>query len=237
MQARFQKAYALTYSHIDWRGIACPAAYFDFMQDAATIHARQAHLDRDDLSLIWVLSRMYVTFDRALGPYDTLSLETWCAGIKGPCWMRAFSFTSNGQPVGRAISAWVTLHPVTRRIVRPSAVPAASEYLCAAYDTLPLPGKLALSGLTLHHTHPIMYSDLDINNHLNNVKIAALVSDALDLGTDDFIRTLQINYTAETPAGLTLSLYAVRHADGQFGVRGEADGRVRFEAAGLLETR
>ena len=54
----FEKDYELTYSHIDWRGVSRPSAVFDFMQDAATQHARFCHLDRDDIGAIWVLSRM-----------------------------------------------------------------------------------------------------------------------------------------------------------------------------------
>lgn len=233
MQQVFTKDYELTYRHIDWRGTAHPAAYFDFMQDAATLHARIAHLDGNDLPILWVLSRMHVMMDRALAPYDTVTLETWCAGVKGARFVRAFSFSSGGQPVGRAISCWVILDPKTHRVLRPNTVPAAAAYACVERDVLPMPDKLDVSGLTLHHTHAVTYSDLDINRHLNNVQIASLVADALDLGERDRIRSLQINYTAETPAGVTLALYAARDAH-TFRVRGEAEGKVRFAAAGTF---
>lgn len=229
----FEKEYDLTYSHIDWRGVSRPSALFDFMQDAATCHARMAHLDRDDLHALWVLSRMHLEVSRPLGPYDRLHLETWCAGIKGASWLRAFSFSVGGEPVGRAMSSWVILDPVTHRILRPDTVPAAADYACLDRETLPMPGKLSCAGLTPHHSHPVRYSDLDVNNHLNNVKIAALVSDALDLGPDEFVRALQINYTAETPAGAVVSLSAARTAE-DFRVCGEADGKTRFEAAGAF---
>lgn len=233
MQLIFDKDYELTYSHIDWRGTARPSAYFDFMQDAATVHARLCHLDRGDIGGLWVLSRMHAEFTRPLAPYDTLRVTTWCAGIKGPSWLRAFSFAVDGQPAGQAISSWVILDTDSHRILRPSQIEQAASYVCLDREALPMPGKLDVSGLALHHTHPILYSDLDVNGHLNNVRIAALVSDALDLTAHDFVRSLQINYTAETPAGLTLFLYAARTAD-TFRVRGEAAGKVRFEAAGTF---
>ena len=226
MQLIFDKDYELTYSHIDWRGTARPSAYFDFMQDAATVHARLCHLDRGDIGGLWVLSRMHAEFTRPLAPYDTLRVTTWCAGIKGPSWLRAFSFAVDGQPAGQADTD-------SHRILRPSQIEQAASYVCLDREALPMPGKLDVSGLALHHTHPILYSDLDVNGHLNNVRIAALVSDALDLTAHDFVRSLQINYTAETPAGLTLFLYAARTAD-TFRVRGEAAGKVRFEAAGTF---
>ncbi len=235
MEEVFVKSYELTYSHIDCHGVARPASYFDFMQDAATVHARMAHLDHGDLNAIWVLSRMYAEFDRPLIAYENLELSTWCAGIKGASWLRAFAFAVDGKTVGRAISSWVILDRDTHRILRPANVPAASDYICADRTTLPIPAKLTLAGLSLHHTHRVEYSDLDINRHLNNVRIAALVSDALDLSETDFVRTIQINYTAETPFGATLELYAKRTAD-TFAVQGIAEGRVRFEAAGTFGT-
>lgn len=233
MEGVFVKSYELTYSHIDWRGVVRPASYFDFMQDAATVHAQMAHLDRGDLNAIWVLSRMHAEFDRPLTSYEHLELSTWCAGIKGVSWLRAFGFAVDGKPVGRAISSWVILDPETHRILRPANVPSAAGYICVDRPTLPMPGKLTLAELSLHHTHRVEYSDLDINRHLNNVRIAALVSDTLDLSETDFVRTIQINYTAETPAGAMLELYAKRTAD-TFAVQGGSEGRVRFEAAGTF---
>ncbi len=233
MEEVFVKSYELTYSHIDWRGTVRPASYFDFMQDAATVHAQMAHMDRDDLGVIWVLSRMHAEFERPLTAYEHLELSTWCAGIKGASWLRAFGFAVDGEPVGRAISSWVILDPKSHRILRPTSVPAAADYICADRTTLPMPGKLTLSELPLHHTYRVEYSDLDINRHLNNVRIAALVSDALDLGAHDFVRSLQINYTAETPLGVVLKLYAERAGD-TFAVQGTAEGQVRFEAAGTF---
>lgn len=233
MEEVFVKPYELTYSHIDWRGVVRPAAYFDFMQDAATVHAQMAHLDREDLRVIWVLSRMHAEFERPLAAYERLTLSTWCAGIKGASWLRAFDFAVDGKPVGRAISSWVILDPESHRVLRPASVPAAADYICTDRPALPMPGKLACAGLPLHHTYQVAYSDLDINRHLNNVRIAALVSDAIDLGEDDLVRSLQINYTAETPLGAVLTLHAERTAD-TFAVQGVTEGRVRFEAAGTF---
>ena len=233
METVFVKSYELTYGHIDWRGVARPAAYFDFMQDAATVHAHMAHLASGDLSAIWVLSRIHAEFERPLAPYDVLELSTWCAGIKGASWLRAFAFEVNGEPVGRAISSWVILDEKTHRILRPGTILAAADYVCAERPTMPMPGKLGFAELALHHTYRVTYSDLDINCHLNNVRIVALVSDALDLSETDFVRSIQINYTAETPLDAQLELYAER-TPYTFQVSGISEGCVRFQAAGAF---
>lgn len=235
MQNILTREYEVNFSHIDNRGVARPSFLFDVMQDAATVHAEQLHISRDNLRAIWVLSRMRVTLDRPLLPYERVRCETWCPGIRGVSWYRSFAFFVGGEAVGQAQSMWATLDPETRRILRPSAFPEAESYLHTARGELPeaLP-KLCCAAVRPHHTHTVCYSDLDINNHLNNVKVVDVIADTLDLHKQPgFVAALQVNYTAETQFGEQLAL-SRGTVDGTCFVRGEADGVTRFEATALL---
>lgn len=88
--------------------------------------------------------------------------------------------------------------------------------------------------MRLHHVHAVQYSDLDINNHVNNVRVVELISDALDLQKQPgFVSSLQVNYTAETAFGEQVSLLCGT-TDGARYVRGEAEGRPHFEALATL---
>ena len=141
----------------------------------------------------------------------------------------------DNKPVGDAQSMWVTLDPETHRIVRPSAFPEAEQYLHTSRGELfaPLP-KLSCDNVRLHHVHEVRYSDLDVNNHVNNVRAVELISDALDLQKQPgFVSELQVNYTAETACGEALSLLTGT-VDGARYIRGEADGKARFEAVASL---
>ena len=229
------REYELNYSHIDTRGIAKPSFLWNIMQDAATVHAEALHLGPAELHILWVLSRMRVQLSRPLRPYELVRCETWCPGIRGVSWYRCFAFSVDGDPVGEAQSMWVTLDPETHRILRPSSFPIAEEYIHTArgelFDALP---KLSCSNVREHHVHPVLYSDLDVNNHVNNVRVVELVSDALDLQRQPgFVSSLQVNYTAETTFGEQLSLLCGT-VDGARYVRGEADGKTRFEALATL---
>lgn len=76
--------------------------------------------------------------------------------------------------------------------------------------------------------------DLDINNHVNNVRVVELISDALDLQKQPgFVSSLQVNYTAETAFGDRVSRSAARQTAPRY-VRGEAEGRPHFEALATL---
>ena len=80
----------------------------------------------------------------------------------------------------------------------------------------------------------MQYSDLDVNNHVNNVRVVELISDALDLQRQPgFVSSLQVNYTAETAFGEPLSLLCGT-VDGARYVRGEVDGQPHFEALAKL---
>ena len=80
----------------------------------------------------------------------------------------------------------------------------------------------------------MQYSDLDVNNHVNNVRIVELISDALDLQRQPgFVSSLQVNYTAETAFGEQLALLCGT-VDGARYVRGETDGKAHFEALATL---
>ena len=139
------------------------------------------------------------------------------------------------QPVGDAQSMWVTLDPDTHRILRPSAFPAAEDYLHTARgDLFEALLKLSCDTVRPHHVHAVQYSDLDINNHVNNVRVVELISDALDLQRQPgFVSSLQVNYTAETACGEQVALLCGT-VDGARFVRGEVDGKAHFEALATL---
>ena len=230
------REYEVNYSHIDNRGIAKPSFLWNIMQDAATVHAEALHIGPLDLRIVWVLSRMKARLTTCdCCRMSGCGAKRGVRGIKGASWYRSFSFFVDNKPVGDAQSMWVTLDPETHRIVRPSAFPEAEQYLHTSRGELfaPLP-KLSCDNVRLHHVHEVRYSDLDVNNHVNNVRAVELISDALDLYKQPgFVSELQVNYTAETAYGESLSLLTGT-ADSARYIRGEADGRTRFEALATL---
>lgn len=232
----FEKTYELHFGLIDNRGVARPSALFDIAQDAATVHAGQLGLSRESMGVLWVLSRMKTELCRPLLPYEQVTVQTWCSGIKGAAWMRSFRFLAAGEPVGAAISSWTILDRETHRILRPTAIEQAQRYLALSPEKAVIPGKLICPDLREHHIHPVCYSDLDVNNHVNNVKIVDILSDGLDLNLgEQFVSALQVNYTAESRFG-----DQIRVMTGQEGglcyVFGEAGGKTRFEGAAVLSS-
>ncbi len=236
MNELLSREYEVNFSHIDIKGEARPSFLFHMMQDVATVHAHDLNIDAQTLHIVWVLSRIRVTVTRPLLPYEKVRCETWCPGMRGASWYRSFAFYVKDEKVGEAQSMWVTLDPATRRILRPNVLPDINRVIVSEGEKPePLP-KLSCENVRPHHEHTVRYSDLDVNNHLNNVRIADIVTDALELQKQPgFVSSLQINYTAETVYGETLSLFC-DSKDGARFVRGDADGKTRFEALARLVT-
>lgn len=233
-----EKDYTLTFGHIDNRGLMRPSVLFSIMQDAATVHADALHLGREDLQALWVLSRLRCGLNRPLGVHDTIRVRTWCAGIKGASWLRNFEILLDGTAIGQAVSSWVILGADDHRILRPTAIPAAKDYLALAPGQCPpIPGRLKCGEMRDHHVHTVRYSDLDVNGHMNNVKIVDVVCDGLELDrrAGQFVSELQVNYTAECMPDEDIALAVGAGEDGRIYVTGAADGKGRFEAAARLQ--
>lgn len=230
----YEKDHVLGFAHVDNRAIHRPSALFEIMQDAATEHADQLHLSREELGALWVLSRLRVTMSRPLRVHERVHVRTWCAGFKGPNWLRVFELSVEGALLGEAMSSWITLDHVDHRILRPHALPLQFDAADMCHPTaLAMPGKLNCGGLAPHHVHTVRYSDLDVNGHMNNVKIVDVICDGLDLDRRDgwFVDTLQVNYTAECMPGEEIALSAGALDDQTVGVCGMAAGKIKFEAA------
>lgn len=233
----FEKDYALTFGHIDNRGISRPSALFDFMQDAATDHAEALHIAREDLGAMWVLSRLHCTVVRPVFVHERVRVKTWCAGIRGATWMRAFELYVNGAQIGQALSTWAVLDRESRRILRPTLLPAAQEVIALTAGHCPAaPGKLVCGALSPHHVHTVRYSDLDINGHMNNVKTVDVICDGLELDRQDgkFVSEIQVNYTAECQPYEQIALSVGASQDGLIYVFGTTGEQTKFEAAARL---
>ena len=237
----FEKTYRVGAGETDPSGYCRPSALQSFLQDTATIHAEILGVSRDALlardGLLWVMVRSWFDLSRPLRSGEAVTVRTWHRGARGAQLYRDFDIEADGKPVCEAVTSWVLVDWETRRIARPSAIAEldgskAKNPKAVRLDKLP-----RSDNLTWADQRRAVYSDLDINNHVNNVRYTDFICDALRLENRPhvWLTSLQVGFTAQVTAGETLHLYTGRLVDGRFFVIGrDSDEHVRFEAAGRL---
>ncbi len=216
-----------------------PSGLLGVLQETATLAACELHASRDEMlskyNLFWMLARMWYRLDEPLKWGEQLTVRTWHRGGRSASIYRDFDLYAGGRPVGEAVSLWVLADVDTHKLARISVVEefrgTDGGALCKSrtLTRLRLPEQMEPAG-----QRTFRYSDLDMNGHVNNVKYADYVCDALhleELGPDRFVSSLQVGYLAECRAGETVELYAGQ-AEGTRYVHGaDGENRSRFDAA------
>ena len=238
----FEGSYPIDSRDVDPWNHCKPSGLMGILQEAAVAAACELHASRPEMmekyNLFWMLARMWYRLDRPLKWNETLSIRTWHLGGSGASSYRDFDLFVDGKPVGEAVSVWVLADADTHRLARMSKI---AEFqgtdggeLCKdkSLSRFKLPQEMAAADHRAMH-----YSDTDINGHVNNVRYADFICDAIrmdQLGQDFYVSALQVDYLAECMAGETITLFTGEQ-DGLRYVRGaDAAGKSRFEGAVTL---
>ena len=185
-----------------------PRSLCDFLQEAADRHVVLLGVTVEKLqerSLTWLLSRLRMRIQRLPTKGETLTIQTWHAGIDRLFSLRDFQVADEvGAPVASAVTAWLAFDLAARKPVRVQGVFDGGE-------TSPRPRAMADRLDRLPGSRPpleersisVRWSDLDINRHVNNSRYAEwLVEGAeAELRDHSLLRGLDLDFLAETRAG------------------------------------
>ena len=238
----FEGQYAIDSRDVDPWNHCRPSGVMGILQEAAVSAACALHVSREETlgkyGLFWMLARMWYRLDRPLGWNEKLTVRTWHRGGGGASCYRDFDLFVDGKPVGEAVSVWILADAVTHRIARMSRVEEFRNTdggaLCKdrLLSRFRMPPEMEAGERRLLH-----YSDTDVNGHVNNVRYADFICDALRmdrLGEGRFVSSLQVDYLAECRAGESITLFT-GYQDGLWYVRGaDEGGKARFEGAVTL---
>ena len=222
----------------DVRNLLRPVSFMDIAQEIATIGAQELHFD-DSVTVathnaVWVLARMHVRFLEMPVRYQDITLETWHKGICSVFFLRDYRVRdAEGNELIAATSSWAIMEKDERRVLRPDGltdiIPPDPQQPGHAIET-PAQKIVIPRGATLEKAadHPVRYSDVDSNRHVNNTRYTAWAMDCLpdDLTFDHALKEIEINFNREARPGETVSLFHAE-ADGAHYVEGRvADAQV-----------
>lgn len=222
-----------------WR----PSAILEAMQETAGTHSQLIGVGRNALlqkGVVWVLTRVEVVMDRYPKIGDTVSIETFPMPVRRCFFPRYFVFRDeHGAEFGRAGTLWVLLDVATRKMAKPDICAALMPDNSDLLAPLGLPATvMEVSGTLDVSTHFPVYTDLDVNGHVNNTKYMDWCCNALgvDAMTSHCLTQFDVNYDLEIRPGQDIRCEMRRLGD-VFSFSG-FEGNVRhFDIGGTLKER
>jgi len=146
-----------------------------FLQESASNHAVLLGCGVEYLlsnSRTWVLSRLAIEIEKFILLGETITIKTWPADTEKLFFIRDFEISnSKGEIIGTATSYWIFIDTNKMIPIHPSKNEIIFDYentkrgFNRPLTKLPVPEEKVL----LQSFH-VRYSDLDLNNHVNNIK-------------------------------------------------------------------
>ena len=168
---------------------------------------REKTLDR---GLLWVISRMKLEFERIISYDEEITFVTWPGKREHMMFPRYYEGRdSRGSLLFRGAAVWLLISEKKRIVVSPQdcdiEIPAAE-----GREEIGLPMALR----TIDSDRPasirtVVYSDIDLNGHVNNTRYLDWMDDLFDLHFHEIYvpAALQINYEHEVEYGNSVSLH------------------------------
>lgn len=198
-------------------------ALLENLQEAAWAHANLHGAGWDDLhkhNSLWVLARFHIAIERLPDWQENVTLETWSKLPDGITAYRDFEMRdAHGSVIVRAASVWHVLDAKTFRIQKIETLMNTFPHCENRHVFNENPLKIAAfeCAETAKIRH-VQYSDIDMNNHVNNTKYVQWIFDDLDTGfiAQHSVKDLQINYIAQLQLGDTYTIHNKQLNDTEF---------------------
>ncbi len=199
----FSKDWEINFTQCTPNGYLKYTDLCNILQLTAAKHAEIGGISFTDMQAFyqaWVLSRMRVEITKLPKWKDLITVKTWINTLENSRSVRALEMYVNGKKVIGAETFWAVFNTKTRR---PEALALPHEHfekfpeLKATQKTFSKISILENSKMIAEKT--VMLSDLDIVNHVNNVKYLEWCLDFVDenLILNQKIASFEMNFLKE----------------------------------------
>ncbi|MCK4559505.1 MAG: hypothetical protein KAV45_06945 [Calditrichia bacterium] len=215
-----QEKFTVRSYEMDVQGVASVPAICNYLQEVAGNHATELGVAVDHLfkkNMTWVLSRLHIQVFRFPFWREEIKIETWPSGRQRKFATRDFLiFDQKHNILVKATSSWMIIDLKTQKpIVMPEfmdeiRLPDRQRAIDDSFPKMTLP-----KNPNLEQKFDVRLSDLDINQHVNNVKYIewALESVPLDIWKAKILASLEISFRAETKHGERIIIQTEQNED------------------------
>lgn len=222
-----------------WR----PSAILETMQDVAGTHSLLLGCGREELvkkNIVWVLSRSELHMDRYPVSGEKITVHTFPTPTRICFFPRYYIFTdARGEMVGKAGTLWLLLDLTTRRMLPPGDVGKLIPDNKDLSVPMNLPATVGnLQGEEFVSEYCPVYTDLDVNGHVNNTRYADWLCNALgiDMMTEYEPERIILNYNHEVLPGHVVTLRRILKGN-EYRLSGIVNDSTAFEIGGSLRKR
>ncbi|WP_026978139.1 acyl-[acyl-carrier-protein] thioesterase [Flavobacterium tegetincola] len=156
--------------------------------------------DMQEKDQAWVLSKMRIEIDALPKWNDTIVIKTWIVSLENARSVRALEVYKNGVKLISCETFWVVLNT---RIRRPESLHLPHDHCEKFPQMLPTVERVKRIRIPVDTvklgSHKVVFSDLDIVNHVNNVKYLEWCLDLIypKLLLKQTIKSLDLNFLNE----------------------------------------
>ncbi|MDX1638977.1 MAG: thioesterase [Balneolaceae bacterium] len=218
----YEEPFRIRSSEVRPDGSARLQTLCDLLQEVAGNQALELNFDVSQLrkrNLTWVLHRLDLRVEKYPKWRDRVTVRTWPSGGSGIKAYRDFVIQdSSEQTIARALSYWLMIDLTDRRPARipreviDLAPPNVDHVVPVAKKRPATPSEPEIQKI-----FDVRYSDLDVNNHVNNIRYIEWIVETHPNGAH--VTSMDIEFKAECRYGC--SIRAVTGRAGNHEVRSE----------------
>lgn len=242
MLKTYDETFRILTRHCDLKGTWRLSAILESMQEAAGAHSFLLGCGREELlrqNMVWVLSRSELHMHRYPHAGEKITLHTFPMPTRVYFFPRYYVFTDeHGEMIGKAGTLWLLLDTQTRKMLPPGNVARLIPDNRDLIVPMNLPSTVHnLQGEEFVSEYSPVYTDLDVNGHVNNTRYADWLCNTLgiDLMKQYEIESVIFNYNHEILPNQKIILRRILK-DHQYHLVGSVDQITAFEIGGLLRT-
>jgi acyl-ACP thioesterase len=202
----FEQTYKINSIHINFNKKLGLFGLLGILQDVAGEHALKLGFGYEDSlrkGFFWVLVRKKLRMNRWPNWNDTITIKTWTKPLAGVFAIREYEIFIQDEKIGDCSTSWMILDSENRRPKKlddyESLFNLRMDYgLGFMADKIMLPAEIDPV-----KTIEVRISDLDMHNHVSNIKYSQWVLDSIpvDYHRLYMIKEYEVNFLEETFLG------------------------------------
>lgn len=215
MKLTYEQTFDIDSFDVDYFNRLKLSSLFNKMEIVSTRHANELGIGSDKLiekDMVWVLARVKIEMYSYPKWQQKIKIKTWPGSLIKILVPRYYLFEDEqGNIIGKAVSLWTFLNFKERKLVVPILDHLNYPDTSHLPVVLDVPAKIHLDlDMKFMHQHIARYSDIDINEHVNNSKYIEWMTDCVDYKKYQgfIIKSIQINYLKEVLEGDKVDLFS-----------------------------